>query len=101
MIATVIPAYNEPADRIAVTVTSALAVSDLVVVVDDGGRDVLDAVGRVATRAAWLLQGKHKATYTPFIDTGDHVVILNVAKVKLTGRKEEQKVYQQIGRAHV
>ena len=44
--------------------------------------------------AARLLQGKHKATYTPFIDTGDHVIIINVAKVKLTGRKEEQKIYR-------
>ena len=41
-----------------------------------------------------MLQGKHKAIYTPYLDTGDHVVILNVAKVKLTGRKDEQKVYQ-------
>jgi large subunit ribosomal protein L13 len=59
---------------------------------------VIDAdgqvLGRVATRAARLLQGKHKATYTPFLDTGDHVVIVNAAKVKLTGRKEEQKVYR-------
>ena len=59
---------------------------------------VIDAqgkpLGRVATHAAKLLQGKHKATYTPFIDTGDHVVIVNVATVKLTGRKEEQKVYR-------
>ena len=59
---------------------------------------VIDAkgqvVGRVATLAARLLQGKHKPTYTPFIDTGDHVVIVNAAKIKLTGRKEEQKVYR-------
>ena len=59
---------------------------------------VIDAkgkvLGRVATDAARLLQGKHKSVYTPFLDTGDHVVILNVAQVKLTGRKEEQKVYQ-------
>ena len=39
-------------------------------------------------------QGKHKAVYTPHIDTGDHVVIVNAAKVKLTGRKEEQKLYR-------
>ncbi len=52
------------------------------------------ALGRVATLAAKLLQGKHKATYTPFIDTGDHVVIVNAAVVKLTGRKEDQKVYR-------
>jgi large subunit ribosomal protein L13 len=52
------------------------------------------ALGRVATEAARLLQGKHKATYTQFIDTGDHVVIVNAGAVKLTGRKEDQKVYR-------
>ena len=52
------------------------------------------ALGRVATLAARLLQGKHKATYTPFLDTGDHVVIVNAARVKLTGRKEDQKIYR-------
>jgi large subunit ribosomal protein L13 len=59
---------------------------------------VIDAgdmvLGRVATVAAKLLQGKHKATYTPFLDTGDHVIVTNAAKVKLTGRKEEQKLYR-------
>ena len=58
----------------------------------DAGEQVL---GRVATLAARLLQGKHKAAYTPFIDTGDHVVIVNAATVKLTGRKEDQKIYRQ------
>ena len=58
-------------------------------VIDANGR----VLGRIATDAAKLLQGKHKAIYTPYLDTGDHVVILNVAKVKLTGRKEDQKVY--------
>ena len=52
-------------------------------------------LGRIATRAARLLQGKHKASYTPFIDTGDHVVVVNAATVKLTGRKEDQKIYRQ------
>ncbi len=52
------------------------------------------AVGRVATQAATLLMGKHKTTFSPFLDTGDHVIILNAAKVKLTGRKEEQKLYR-------
>jgi len=52
-------------------------------------------LGRISTMAARLLQGKHKPTYTPFIDTGDHVVIVNAAKVKLTGRKEDQKIYRQ------
>jgi large subunit ribosomal protein L13 len=60
---------------------------------------VIDAegqvLGRLATAAARLLQGKHKPTYTPFIDTGDHVVVVNAAKVKLTGRKEDQKIYRQ------
>jgi large subunit ribosomal protein L13 len=59
---------------------------------------VIDAngqvLGRVATLAARLLQGKHKAIYTPFIDTGDHVVIVNAATVKLTGQKENQKMYR-------
>ena len=52
-------------------------------------------LGRLATVAARLLQGKHKPTYTPFIDTGDHVIVVNAAKVKLTGRKEDQKIYRQ------
>ena len=60
---------------------------------------VIDAdgavLGRIATVAARLLQGKHKPSYTPFIDTGDHVVVVNAAKVKLTGRKEDQKIYRQ------
>ena len=58
----------------------------------DAGDQVL---GRVSTLAARLLQGKHKAQYTPFIDTGDHVIVVNAATVKLTGRKEEQKIYRQ------
>ena len=44
-------------------------------------------LGRLATAAARLLQGKHKPIYTPFIDTGDHVIVVNAAKVRLTGRK--------------
>ena len=52
------------------------------------------ALGRIATEAAQLLQGKHKPVYTPHIDTGDHVVIVNASKVRLTGRKEEQKLYR-------
>jgi large subunit ribosomal protein L13 len=59
---------------------------------------VIDAqgkvLGRVSTLAARLLQGKHKPIYTPYIDTGDHVVIVNAATVKLTGRKEDQKIYR-------
>jgi large subunit ribosomal protein L13 len=59
---------------------------------------VIDAaehpVGRVVSLAAHLLQGKHKGIYTPYIDTGDHVVVVNAAKARLTGRKEEQKMYR-------
>jgi large subunit ribosomal protein L13 len=57
--------------------------------------DAEDAVlGRIASKAALVLMGKHKAQYTPFLDTGDHVVVINAAKVRLTGRKEEQKLYR-------
>jgi large subunit ribosomal protein L13 len=59
-------------------------------VIDAEGR----VLGRIATEAARLLQGKHKPSYTTFIDTGDHVVIVNADKVKLTGRKEDQKLYR-------
>jgi large subunit ribosomal protein L13 len=59
-------------------------------VIDANGK----VLGRLATAAARLLQGKNKAVYTPFIDTGDHVVIVNAAQVKLTGRKEDQKIYR-------
>jgi large subunit ribosomal protein L13 len=57
--------------------------------------DAEDVVlGRIASKAAMVLQGKHKPSYTPFLDTGDHVVVVNAAKVRLTGRKEEQKLYR-------
>jgi large subunit ribosomal protein L13 len=59
---------------------------------------VIDAndvvLGKLASQAAKLLMGKHKTIYTPFIDTGDHVIVINAAKVKLTGKKDEQKVYR-------
>lgn len=58
---------------------------------------VLDAadqvLGRVATTVALRLRGKHKPIYTPFIDTGDFVIIINAEKVRLTGRKMDDKVY--------
>jgi len=58
---------------------------------------VLDAsevvLGRLATKAAMVLMGKHKPTYTPFIDTGDHIIVINADKVRLTGSKEDQKIY--------
>ena len=51
-------------------------------------------LGRVATEAAKLLRGKHKPTFTPNIDVGDHVIILNCNQVILTGNKLNQKVYR-------
>lgn len=58
---------------------------------------ILDAedrvLGRIATEAARLLKGKHKAIYAPHADTGDFVIIINAGKVRLTGKKAEQKEY--------
>ncbi len=58
---------------------------------------VIDAtdqtLGRLSSRVASILAGKENPMYTPFIDTGDHVVILNCAKIRLTGLKSEQKLY--------
>ena len=50
-------------------------------------------LGRLATRVASILRGKHRAIFTPHVDTGDFVIVINAEKVKLTGRKLEQKTY--------
>ena len=50
-------------------------------------------LGRAAAHIATLLRGKNKATYTPFLDCGDHVIVINSDKVRLTGRKENDKTY--------
>jgi len=59
---------------------------------------VLDAdnvvLGKLASKAAMLLMGKHKPTFTPFLDTGDHVIVVNAAKVRLTGKKDDTKIYR-------
>jgi large subunit ribosomal protein L13 len=55
------------------------------------GQDVV--LGKLASKAAMLLMGKTKPSYTPFMDTGDHVIVINAGKIRLTGRKEESKVY--------
>ena len=59
---------------------------------------VIDAqgksLGRVATEAAKLLSGKHKPTYTPTIDTGEHVIVINCKEAVLTGKKLDQKMYR-------
>ena len=59
---------------------------------------VIDAegqtLGRLATEIALRLRGKHKPEYTPFLDTGDYVIVINAEKVRVTGKKEEQKIYK-------
>ena len=56
------------------------------------GQDVV--LGKLASKAAMLLMGKHKPSYTPFLDTGDPVIVINANKVRLTGRKEADKTYR-------
>jgi large subunit ribosomal protein L13 len=51
-------------------------------------------LGRLATRVANLLTGKDKAVFTPFLDTGDHVIVINAAKIRLTGKKLTNKMYR-------
>lgn len=50
-------------------------------------------LGRLASKIAKILQGKHKSTYTPHFDVGDYVIVVNAAKIKLTGNKSEEKMY--------
>ena len=64
-------------------------------VVDVSGK----ILGRAATQIATLLKGKHKAIYTRSIDTGDHVIVINAEKVRVTGNKEKQKMYYRQPRA--
>ena len=56
--------------------------------------DATDLVlGRLSTRIATILRGKHRPIFTPHVDTGEYVIVVNAEKVKLTGRKREQKTY--------
>ena len=50
-------------------------------------------LGRMATRIATVLMGKHKPIWQPYLDLGDNIIIINASKIKVTGRKEEQKIY--------
>jgi large subunit ribosomal protein L13 len=59
-------------------------------IVDASGK----TLGRLATRLATVLMGKHKPGYTPHVDTGDYVIVTNAGKVRVTGRKLEQKEYK-------
>lgn len=63
-------------------------------VVDASGK----TLGRLASEVAKILRGKHKPIYTPHVDTGDHVIIINAEKVQLTGKKLDQKVYRRHSR---
>lgn len=58
-------------------------------VVDADGK----VLGRLASEIARRLRGKHKPEYTPHVDTGDYIIVINAEKIKVTGRKEQQKVY--------
>ncbi|PKM80797.1 MAG: 50S ribosomal protein L13 [Firmicutes bacterium HGW-Firmicutes-13] len=58
-------------------------------IIDAAGKPL----GRIATEAARILRGKHKPIFTPHVDTGDHVIIINAEKAVLTGKKLEQKKY--------
>lgn len=58
-------------------------------VVDAAGQ----TLGRLATRVASILSGKDRARYTPFLDTGDHVIVINAAQIRVTGLRADQKVY--------
>ena len=58
-------------------------------VIDAAGK----TLGKVAVEAAVLLRGKHKVTYTPHVDCGDNVIIVNASQIVLTGKKAEQKMY--------
>lgn len=51
-------------------------------------------LGRLSTQIARIISGKTKPTYTPFLDTGDHVIVINAEKIVLTGKKEEEKIYR-------
>ena len=59
---------------------------------------VIDAedqiLGRLATKASTVLMGKNKSTYTPFLESGDYVIIINAEKIKTTGKKDKQKLYR-------
>jgi large subunit ribosomal protein L13 len=68
----------------------ALTVGENWFVIDANGQ----VLGRLATKIARLLIGKDKPAYTPFLDSGDHVIVINAERVKLTGNKIDQKVYR-------
>ena len=70
-------------------VPSAAAIERKWFVVDAEGK----TLGRLATEIARILRGKHKPIFTPYLDTGDYVIVVNAEKVKVTGKKLDQKIY--------
>jgi len=68
---------------------SASAIERKWYVVDADGK----TLGRLASEVAKVLRGKNKPTYTPFLDTGDYVIVVNAEKIKVTGKKMDQKIY--------
>ena len=72
------------------TFPSAKSIQRSWILVDAKGQ----VLGRLASRIALILRGKHKPSYTPFLDTGDFVVVTNAAQVSVSGAKVEQKIYQ-------
>ena len=76
-------------EKMATTIVNSKDVKREWFVIDAEGQ----TVGRLATRIATVLRGKHKATYTPHVDGGDYVIVLNADKVVLTGKKLDQKNY--------
>jgi large subunit ribosomal protein L13 len=71
-------------------IPSSLSINRKWFVVDASGK----TLGRLASEAASVLTGKRNPTYTPYIDVGDHVIVINAAKISLTGLKSQQKVYR-------
>lgn len=70
-------------------VPSAAAIERKWFVVDAEGK----TLGRLATEIARVLRGKHKPIFTPYLDTGDYVIVVNAEKIKVTGKKLDQKIY--------
>jgi len=71
-------------------ITKASDISRKWYVVDAKGQ----TLGRLSTQVAHILRGKHKPIYSPFLDTGDYVIIINAGQIKVTGRKLDQKIYK-------
>jgi large subunit ribosomal protein L13 len=83
------PAYHERFEIMKTHTVKAADISHEWFVVDAAGQ----VLGRLASRVATILHGKHKPTYSPHLDLGDYVVVVNAEQVQLTGRKLEQKTY--------